>query len=368
MGDEEKNNLEFTEINDLRMPNDFKSYSFSNFKKTQVCDEISKNIYRGKLENACYWSAELICAGHFYELWDEIVHYYSKYIHLANPKIAVYLEKRYQIFQNIINQGFFLNKLQLRNNIHIRNLFAEITCVLSQSPKKQCYEPVKIIRQEEYDINNLTERLCADSIDYIADVFQKNDPKELIVALNEFAYFLHPDHKNMNNACFWIEWIIDFTSLCKSKKQEFKCERRIYPVDIKYQKESIWIVWDILFVSCENMTHKLGYAYIEYIKKIMNAILILFCIKYTSGIAKKRRHLLYFAVSLLIEYVPTNVSIIENKLIIQNVLDGLNLVYKQIKKNEISTGTEYLYEMDGLESSKNKSFEQTIKKLEILNN
>lgn len=352
---------ELVEINDFRMAVDFRSYSFSNFKKTQVCDELSKCMYRGKIEQACYWSAELICAGHYYDVWDEIVHYYSKYIHLANPKIAIYLARRYQVFTNIINEGHFITELQLRNNDNIRRLFAEIICVLIQSPKKQCYEPVKIIREEEYDINNLSERLEADTTDYVNNIFEKDDPKELIVPLNEFGFYLNGANKNMNNACFWLEWTIDFTALCKAKKQELKCDRRMYPVNPKYQKESIWMIWDILFLACEK-SQSMHY----YIKEIMEALVVLFSIKYTSGTAKRRRHLLYFAVSLIIENIQMGVPLVANKTTIENVIYGLNTIYKQVKKNEISPNTDYLYANMGMNGGENKSFDQIIHKLEMM--
>lgn len=360
--------LEFTEINDIRMSTELRSYSFSNFKKTQVCDELTKSIYRGKIEQACYWSAELICAGHYYDLWDEIVNYYSKYIHLANPKIAIYLARRLKIFTNIINQGHFITELQLRNNDTIRRLFAEVICVLIQSDKKQCYEPVKIIREEEYDINNLSGRLAADTTDYVNAVFEKDDAKELVVALNEFAFYLNGKHKNINNACFWLEWTIDFTAMCKSKRQELKCERRPYPVNPKYQKESIWLIWDLIFEECSRIKNPL---YFEFIQETLNSLMALFCIKYTSGTAKKRRHLLYFAVSLLVEPVQPTCVLIKNKEIIELIVGDINHVYKQIKKNEISPNTDYLYTQMGVggvggEQNSNQTFEQTVKKLEMM--
>ena len=45
----------------------------------------------------------------------------------------------------------------------------------------------------------------------------------------------------------------------------------------------------------------------------MNALRNLFCIKYGLGTAKKRKHILYFAVELITENVDMNVEIISNK-------------------------------------------------------
>ena len=126
-----------TDINDVRQPSQFKGISFSKFKKTEVNNQLIDNLKKGRIEPACYWCAELVCAGHFMEIWETIIHYVGKYIHLGNPKILRYLENRYDIFRNIMSQGHFLNELQLRNHPTIRSLFAEIMGIICNSNKKK---------------------------------------------------------------------------------------------------------------------------------------------------------------------------------------------------------------------------------------
>lgn len=348
-----------SDINDIRSPPQFKGISFSNYKRTDVRRKLIENIKNEKLEPACYWSAELICAGHFMEVWETILHYAGKHIHLGNPKIVVYLEKRYEIFRNIMIQGQYTNEIQLRNHPTIRRLFAEVISTLTLSTKTHSFEPIKINRAEEFDMTQMTDRLKATSVQYIESIFKKNDPKELFIAVNEFAYHISADSHNTINACYWIEWVIDFDAICKKKKTPVSCEvRSDIPVEKKFKCDVIWILWDALFHYCQVLEN-------PFITSLMQSVFTLFCIKYTTASCKKRRYLLYFAVALLTEPVPTTVEIIAaaNKPIVSNVVDKIGAVYKQIKKNEHSPNTEYLFSS----MERENVFEQSMRRMEMVN-
>ena len=346
--------MSIMEINDIREPGQFKGESFSKYKKTEVRNQLIQNIIKGKIEPACYWAAELICAGHFMDLWESILHYAGKHIHLGNPKIIPYLEMRFEVFRNIIRQGHHLNELQLRNNSTIRRLFAEVIATLTYSNRKHSFEAIKINRVEEFDMTQMTERLKADSMNYAVDIFKKEDPKELFIAINEFCF--HLSRRNTVNACYWVEWVVEFDLICRKRRESCLCEKRLtVPVENKYKRDIIWLVWDALLEKCERLED-------PFITKLMNSLMTLFCIKYTTGACKKRRYLLYFAVALLTEPVPTNIELITKKELIMNTVEKIGEIYKQIKKNEHSPGTDYLF--NNLEKATN--FEKSIRKLEMM--
>jgi hypothetical protein len=344
------------EINDIRTPADFKGISFSKYKKTEVRKAFTEAMKKGKIEPACHWSAELICAGHFTDLWETILHYTAKHIHLGNPKVAIYLEMRYNVFRNIMSQGHCVSELDVRNDMKIRQLFAEIICTLSLSVKKPSIEPVKINRVEEFDMTQMTERLKANSMDFAQAIFQPKDPKELFIAINEFAYCLSPNVRNMMSACYWLEWIIEFEAICKKRKDPIFCVRRSqHPVDTKSQCDVIWLVWDAILLQSKQQKNSL-------ITKTHDALARLFCIKYTTASCKKRRYLLYYAISLLTENASMNTEILPDRALLQNVVSKINEIYKQIKKNEEAPKTEYLFH--GLD--KKRALEKSLKQMELI--
>jgi hypothetical protein len=344
------------EINDARNANEFKSISFSKYKKTAVTKELLNCLVNSRIEAACNWSAELICAGHYADLWEIILTYLGKHIHLGNPKLPIYIDMRFNKFKDILMNGYLDNELSMRNNDKIRKLFAEIICTLCHSKKKHSFERIKIKKTEEFDITQMTSRLKAPNVTYASECFLKDDPKELFIAINEFAYHISSESKNIVSACYWIEWIIEFESICKSKKEKCICERRTFPpVADTHQNDVIWIIWDVILTACRKTINLIRL-------KIMNALLNVFCIKFSAGTKKRRRFLIYFAVSLLTETIDYTTEMISNKVEIDATISKINVIYKQIKKNEISPQTDYLF--NGISNRSN--LDKTIQKLETM--
>lgn len=346
------------DINDKRAQNEFKGITFSKFQKTKVKKELITCLSSSKVESACYWGGELICAGHFFDLWETIILYVSRYIHLGNPRLPIYIAMRFDNFKTILSNGYVDNELRLRNNPKIRQLFAEILAVLCFSRKKHTFEPVKIKKQEEFDMTFIASKLKAPSVNYAQRIFLQTDPKELFIAVNELGYHISRQSKNAVSACYWLEWLLEYEALCKKRKEKCQCERRSFiTVQDKYQMDPIWLIWDTILKESATRNN-------QAIDKVLKSLLSIFCIKFTSGVTKRRRFLVYFAISLLTENAEFSVEIVNNKNQVDAVVKKIDLVYRDIKKNEESPNTGYLEA--GLESKSN--LDKTIERLEKMNN
>lgn len=99
----------------------------------------------------------------------------------------------------------------------------------------------------------------------------------------------------------------------------------------------------------------------EGIFKIINSLLSLYCIKFKPGSIKKRRLLIYHSIFLITEPINNDIQIYDknNSAIIKNVKEKINIIYKEIKKNEEKPKTDYLFN-----NSMNKNLEKTIAKLD----
>lgn len=346
------------EINDVRKITEFKGVTFSKYKKTHVKKELLNCLSNGNIESSCFWIAELVCSGNYSELWDIIITYISKHIHLGNPKIALYIDRRFQNFKEIVVNGYVDNELALRNNTKIRQLFAEIACVLCFSKRKPLFNSIKINKEEEFDVTKMTSKLKAPNIEYGQNILLSNDPKELFISINEFAFHISEKSKNIMSACYWVEWIIEFEAICKKRKEKCLCERRSFaPVESKFQTDIIWLIWDAIIYETQKRKNK------DTLIKIINTLINIFSIRFSPGVKKRRKFILYYAIALLTESYNLDTPIINDQKSIQKIVDNINVIYKDVKKNEIPPETDYLF--NGLKKS---NLEKTIEKLEKFKN
>ena len=127
------------------------------------------------------------------------------------------------------------------------------------------------------------------------------------------------------------------------------------PIEGKFQKDIIWMIWECLLLEANTRSKGLH--------KIMTSLLSLFSLRYKPGVIRRRKYLIYFGINLLTEPLDNNIPIIKNEKIIENIISKINVIYKQIKKNEIRPETDYLFN----NSMTNNNLEKTINKLEKMN-
>lgn len=336
-----------SEINDIREKGDFSKLTFSNYKKIDVIKEIIKSFKDHNIEASCYWSSELICGGHVLELWETIFIYMSKFIHIGNPKLCIYIANCIDKFKNIIENEHIEYELMMRNNINIRKLFSEICVILAESNRKHSFNENIKISMLDFDISNIGGKLKAPHIHYIKNIFKEGDTKEIYIALNELYYNIK-EAKNSVMACYWIEWILEFDVMMRKNKKKNLCERRSYiPVGHDEQINIIWIIWDVFFDIASS----------EIDKKILESLLTAFCLRFSKGTPKKRKHIFYHIITVFTERVNYNISITTSNDKINKVKENINKIYSEIKKNEITPKTDYLF-MNVSKTSKEKSIEK----------
>ena len=149
------------------------------------------------------------------------------------------------------------------------------------------------------------------------------------------AYNISGDIKNSVGACYWIEWILEFEQICKARKEKCACERRSsIDVDSARQMDIVWIIWDIIILRAQQN---------KIIHKIVMSLLSLFTLQYTNACARRRKYILFCAVELLTTSVNMDCEIVKEKDKVGMIMSKIDSVYVQIKENEHSPNTDYLF-------------------------
>jgi hypothetical protein len=383
------------EINDIRMKKDFSRSSFSGYKRTDVEKLLKKAILEDKIEEAQYWCAELVCIAEYEKLWEIFYLLTSKHIHIANPRIFPYLRLKYETYDNIKSTGYYNYELAMRNNIKIRECFAEVVCILCMSPKMPVLTPLKT-KKNEFSILNLQGKLVAKTLDHGKEFLKKDDPDELLISINELAFLCFEKNNEyvnkLNDVIFWLNWMLIYEEHCRKNNISLECATR--QSNDKYltyeqKKDFIWILWDIIFetnltihssddntndtqhftniIQNKNEYIKQTEQYKLFINRILEAILFFFKVNYTHTCKKRKITLLYFAYQLIFMPIDTTIQLInkEQRGITETIKTNINIIYEKIKKNEVNPETDYLFNQI---EDKNNNRENTQKKLELLNN
>jgi hypothetical protein len=283
--------------------------TFSNYKKSLAVKEFVNSIYYQKNEEAFFWTAELLCSNCIIEIWDSYIEFMCKYTHVYNPKIPIYLHKKFLEFKEIAEKTN--DDIELRNVDEIRKLFFIITLIFTSS-KRECVLDIPVF-QFNFEIDKMYTNLKAPNVSYIQNYFKNGDPKEYYIPLNELMYHLK-ETKNKMDIFYWIEWIITYDEVLLKNKKQLQCVKRTFAVNTNI----IWIIWELL---------------LSFEKQPIESLLYLFSIKYKSN--KKKKCILHLCVMYIISKVDYNIPILESGLL-KNIEESINIAFEKIKKKEIA--------------------------------
>jgi len=102
-------------------------------------------------------------------------------------------------------------------------------------------------------------------------------------------------------------------------------------------------------------------------EKTVEALLHLFCIKFTPTSPKKRRYILYYAVAILTEPWNSGLELIQDKNLLSIVVKKINTIYTQIKKNEESPNLDYMFSFSS-DLNKSQKIERSMMQMEMIGN
>jgi len=342
-------------INDYRSIKQLNNITISNYKKNDTMKAMHDSIKKGLIENSCFWSAELISSGYIKDVINNIILYFFKDINIGNPNIGNHLWNRIKCLNNNMKID---NNIKLRNCQILRNTVCELVTIACLSKKNKLPEKIKIDRND-FDVSFIKTKLIANNFNLTSSILKSEDPEEIKMISNEFAFNLH--NNNFNLVIYWLSWLAEWEKINLKNKNKLTCaSRNKFTKNINYANDYIWIIWEIIIN--EAVTYRSNE-----LKNNIQSLVNLYIFDYTSGQKTRKMSYIYFALMLLnnkLEYSP---SVYINYPIILQAVCNINLIYKQIKINEKINKTDCIFKINSVVRNDNIS-NITNSKEEILKN
>ena len=319
-------------INDIRSFEEFKKKSFSGFKKNDIISAVLKAIESKKVENACFWTAECIISGYSLLLWEKLINFSTKIIHINNPRLPLYLQRKNEVFMNQINLLNSKSKdryILLRNSQMIRNLFFDVVSTLATSPKTKRYDKYpKLNDQDDFNFTNIQKRLCAPMNILPGYIIHFNDPDELRIIINEIFTMLKNKQFGYDRCRYWILWLFRYEAIHKKKKTPWNIdERNIVDIPKKYRGNIVWVLWEVIFEEMKLRNNKK-------INQQIDSLYELFKCNYTTGKRSSRIPILLNAVGYLTHQISFKDPVRNDYQLFIQVQSNVNKMFGSKKKNE----------------------------------
>jgi hypothetical protein len=285
------------DIHDVRTVADFQKFSFSGHLRTHVYKVIEENIKLGHADYTCYWVLELLCSGLVHSLWQTLFECAAKHINRAAPNVFLYLVQKYEKFATYEGQYSVMAMTGIRNNHEVRNIVCEAGATVSFCRKNKLPPLPKIKPEHDFQHITIQENLKAPSANYGRHISLKDDPMEIYIPLNELAYCLRPESRDLTRALYWTAWLLKYSSQCKKvNKTELVCNTRSNPfVDEKYAHNIVWLLWDTVLDAAKNSPQA------GLLEPYTDALFKLHCLRWNPAVLKNRLCFLITAMMFVCE-------------------------------------------------------------------
>ena len=322
-------------LHETRCRKDWKGITIYGYKRKDVISAFQNAMINNHIEDAIRWCVELHATGLNTQIWDSLHLIYIKHIHINNIKFLFYYIQRKKEYQEIISNYTRHSEIMSRNNQEIRNIYAELTSIITLSKKTNIFIPSSLpkIHAHSFQKEDIRKRMISKDLRQITPFIFNDTTSESKLALNEIFHNLLYENGTYQNCIYWYIWLE-------------KVNKSIPKIKINVQQEEynnhwIFIIWNIIkyFIDQEEINRKKKI----YIYKLYS----LYKERFTLSQIQKKKYYLFLSFYLLKHTVYWNTPIFQQENVILQINANINKMYQNIIRHmekELSVETkEKLY-------------------------
>ena len=244
--------------------------------------------------NGCLaYLTELITSGYLEKLVQDTLNYYIDNINITCPQALLFIYPFYKYWNRIDVSVKKKHTINLVNDQIIRNWLFFFTTLVTTCNTNKLFKMPKI-EQLDFDMKRQKQGLVSKNLNIVQHFLLKDDPKDIIIALSEICQYISNSQLQMREQriIYWYSWIASYEKHIH-KGTMVVGYRDIPGVEMRFKRDFVWIIWDIV----KHHTNESN-------KKLVYILFYMYSSSFTKGNKRSRSNLLFFAIYLITNPFP----------------------------------------------------------------
>lgn len=309
--------------------------SYTGYTKSAVLSQWHKCLQKQQYEEACHWTAELDASGWQADVWQKLILYASKNVHVHCPKLPLIMARNYAYYQLYLTKHTKLidkPKYQLRNHHQLQQNLCQLIGIVTLSSKGPVYTLPQIDVSKVNDAD-LVVGTHAWLMPHKSDADNKNVLRMLSTML------CHVENRCTHKMVYWLSVLVEYDKHQKKNKTPITMAGRkpLLPDDSSYRHvyleganatDWVWLLWRAL-AQCAIAFNKPREC-----ANTLKALCYLFALDYTTSKRNTRMPLLLHALQLVGAEVDWTASVYTSvrEDLIAKACTNVHLLYADIVK------------------------------------
>lgn len=169
----------------------------------QALESLNQSIINQLLDEANFWSANLLISGYRDQLWKYLILFYFKHINCINPLLLDYLYQQYLLYTQI-KKLYVRNLKNLPNNQELRNHLSELVSLLALTSKLS--EEI-IIPTEVQNVK--IDRDIIRKSHHLTCLLLKNISPQSVLYQQFYGFVVNYHSNHLINCFYYLNWFIN---------------------------------------------------------------------------------------------------------------------------------------------------------------
>ena len=343
--------------------------SYTGYAKSAVLSQWQKCLQKQQFEEACHWTTEMDASGWQDEIWQKLILYASKHVHLHCPKLPSLMARNFAFYNLYVTKHFKTRSLpqhQPRNNSSLRQNMCQMIGLVTLSSKGPVYAlpQIDIFKVNEADLVTGTHAWLMP---------HKTNSDNTVVVQMLSTIMCHVEAKSTHKVIYWMSVLVEYDKHQKKNKTPVTMTPRkpLLPDDSFYKHvyldnahacDWVWLMWSGLAQA------SIAFHRHPDCLKAIKGLSYLFAVDYTTSKRNARMPILIHALELVCAEADWTSSVYASvdEMMIEKACMNIHVMYTdimdkrlQLVQHQLTTTSETTAQVCNNNASSNPQTKET---------